>query len=216
VRPSSLYSLEFLPSMLVVSTMRACTNLHFSSHIQYYWLGQHHHSFCARQGDAQRKDKRFMPLRRRSYFPLVARDICLRDGPRRRKREHRHLRPPMSAPRAQKRDRYSPVSPWSDADSCGGILERSCGPRSRSWNRSVSEICWYDLVGTRSASGEILDTIHPLPRTDRSHLPLAPRVTTWTTARSAKRRFNCQNQHRGPYDSWTILDVSRVLPMRLT
>ena len=61
-----------------------------------------------------------------------------------------------------------------DADACGGILERSCGFVRAVGNRQFGKAAWYDLVGNRTASGEISTPSTPLPRTDRSHLPLSP------------------------------------------
>jgi len=86
-----------------------------------------------------------------------------------------------------------------DADACGGILERSCGLVRAVGNRQFGKAAWYDLVGNRTASGEILDTIHPTAA--HRSLPLASlaRVT-----KPGQRPFgHCQNQRWRPLHSWT-------------
>ena len=90
-----------------------------------------------------------------------------------------------------------------DADACG-ILKRSCGLVRAVGNRQFGKAAWYDLVGNRTASGEILDTIHPTAA--HRSLPLASlaRVTNLDNGRSVIVKIN----DRGPYTRGRILDVS--------
>ena len=46
-----------------------------------------------------------------------------------------------------------------DADACGCILERSCGLVRAVGNRQFGKAAWYGMVGKKTASGELLDTV---------------------------------------------------------
>jgi rare lipoprotein A len=45
------------------------------------------------------------------------------------------------------------------ADACGGIPGGSCGLARGAGSSQFGKAAWYDLVGIRTASGEILDTV---------------------------------------------------------
>jgi len=75
-----------------------------------------------------------------------------------------------------------------EANACGGILDRSCGLVRAVGSSQLGKAAWYDLVGNRTASGEILDTV-TATAAHRS-LPLASfaKVTTSTTAARSSSR----------------------------
>jgi rare lipoprotein A len=90
------------------------------------------------------------------------------------------------------------------AESCGGIPEDSCGLVRAAGSSQFGKAAWYDLVGTRTASGEILDTV-TATAAHRS-LPLASfaKVTNLGNGRSVIVKIN----DRGPYTHGRILDLS--------
>ena len=99
------------------------------------------------------------------------------------------------------------------ADECGGIPGASCGLVRAAGSSQFGRAAWYDLVGNRTASGEILDTV-TATAAHRS-LPLASfaKVTNLGNGRSVIVKIN----DRGPYTRGRILDLSRrALPTRST
>ena len=90
------------------------------------------------------------------------------------------------------------------ADACGGIPGASCGLVRAAASSQFGRAAWYDLVGNRTASGEILDTV-TATAAHRS-LPLASfaKVTNLGNGRSVIVKIN----DRGPYTHGRILDLS--------
>ena len=90
------------------------------------------------------------------------------------------------------------------ADACGGIPGASCGLVRAVGSIQFGKAAWYDLVGIRTASGEILDTV-TATAAHRS-LPLASfaKVTNLGNGRSVIVKIN----DRGPYTHGRILDLS--------
>ena len=90
------------------------------------------------------------------------------------------------------------------ADACGGIPGASCGLVRAAGRIQFGKAAWYDLVGIRTASGEILDTV-TATAAHRS-LPLASfaKVTNLGNGRSVIVKIN----DRGPYTHGRILDLS--------
>jgi rare lipoprotein A len=90
------------------------------------------------------------------------------------------------------------------ADACGGIPGASCGLVRAAASSQFGRAAWYDLVGNRTASGEILDTV-TATAAHRS-LPLASfaKVTNLGNGRSVIVKIN----DRGPYTRGRILDLS--------
>jgi len=90
------------------------------------------------------------------------------------------------------------------ADACGGIPGASCGLVRAAGSSQFGKAAWYDLVGARTASGEILDTV-TATAAHRS-LPLASfaKVTNLGNGRSVIVKIN----DRGPYTRGRILDLS--------
>ena len=91
-----------------------------------------------------------------------------------------------------------------EADACGGILDRSSGLVRAVGSRQFGKAAWYDLVGNRTASGEILDTVNATAA--HRSLPLASlaKVTNLDNGRSVIVKIN----DRGPYARGRILDLS--------
>jgi peptidoglycan lytic transglycosylase len=91
-----------------------------------------------------------------------------------------------------------------EADACGGILDGSCGRVRAVGISQLGKAAWYDLVGNRTASGEILDTVTPTAA--HRSLPLASfaKVTNLDNGRSVIVKIN----DRGPYTRGRILDLS--------
>jgi rare lipoprotein A len=91
-----------------------------------------------------------------------------------------------------------------EADASGGILDGTCGLVRADGSSQFGKAAWYDLVGNRTASGEILDTV-TATAAHRS-LPLASfaKVTNLDNGRSVIVKIN----DRGPYKRGRILDLS--------
>ena len=91
-----------------------------------------------------------------------------------------------------------------EEDACSGILDGGWGFVRSVGSSQFGKAAWYDLVGNRTASGEILDTV----TTTAAHgsLPLASfaKVTNLDNGRSVIVKIN----DRGPYTHGRILDLS--------
>jgi rare lipoprotein A len=90
------------------------------------------------------------------------------------------------------------------ADACDGVSDPCCGPVRAAGSRQFGKAAWYGMVGNRTASGEILDTV-TATAAHRS-LPLASfaKVTNLDNSRSVIVKIN----DRGPYTRGRILDLS--------
>jgi rare lipoprotein A len=123
--------------------------------------------------------------------------------------------PTGKAPSGAARERGSPDygSDWTtplcpgfepEADACRGGPHPCCGPLHAARGGQFGKAAWYDLVGYRTASGEILDTV-TATATHRS-LPLASyaKVTNLDNGRSVIVKIN----DRGPYTRGRIIDLS--------
>ena len=100
---------------------------------------------------------------------------------------------------AQRRVSFEPV-----ADACGGVPDPCCGLVRAAGSRQFGKAAWYDMVGKKTASGEILDIV-TATAAHRS-LPLASfaKVTNLDNGRSVIVKIN----DRGPYTRGRILDLS--------
>jgi len=87
---------------------------------------------------------------------------------------------------------------------CGGIPGPCCSPLRTTGMSLFGKAAWYNLVGGRTASGEILDAV-TATAAHRS-LPLASyaKVTNIGNGRSVVVKIN----DRGPYTRGRILDLS--------
>ncbi len=99
----------------------------------------------------------------------------------------------------QRRTSFEPV-----ANVYGGVPDPCCGPVRSAGRRQFGRAAWYDLVGKKTASGELLDTV-TATAAHRS-LPLASfaEVTNLDNGRSVIVKIN----DRGPYTRGRILDLS--------
>src|SRR5690242_6117725 len=90
------------------------------------------------------------------------------------------------------------------ADACGGTPNPCCSPLRTTGITLFGKAAWYNFVGRRTASGEILDTV-TATAAHRS-LPLASyaKVTDIDNGRSVVVKIN----DRGPYTRGRILDLS--------
>jgi len=98
-----------------------------------------------------------------------------------------------------RRPSFEPV-----AATCGGVPDPCCGPMRAAGRSQFGKAAWYDFVGGRTASGEILDTV-TATAAHRS-LPLASyaKVTNLDNSRSVIVKIN----DRGPYSRGRIIDLS--------
>ena len=104
-----------------------------------------------------------------------------------------------SGPLEEERARFPPV-----ADACDFVVDTCCGPDRAAGSRQFGKAAWYDFVGKKTASGELLDRI-TATAAHRS-LPLASfaMVTNLDNGRSVIVKIN----DRGPYTRGRILDLS--------
>jgi rare lipoprotein A len=99
----------------------------------------------------------------------------------------------------QRRASFEPV-----AHECGSIADACCGLVPAAGSSQFGKAVWYDFVGGRTASGEILDSV-TATAAHRS-LPLASyaKVTNLDNGRSVVVKIN----DRGPYTRGRIIDLS--------
>jgi rare lipoprotein A len=99
----------------------------------------------------------------------------------------------------QQRARFGPAG-----DECGGVWAPCCTRARAAGIGELGKGAWYNLVGNRTASGEILDTI-TATAAHRS-LPLASyaKVTSLDSGLSVIVKIN----DRGPYTHGRIIDLS--------
>jgi rare lipoprotein A len=90
------------------------------------------------------------------------------------------------------------------ANECSGGPDRYCGPGRPTGSTQFGKAVWYDLVGKRTASGEILDRVTPTAA--HRSLPLASyaTVTNLDNGCSVVVKIN----DRGPFTRGRILDLS--------
>jgi rare lipoprotein A len=89
-------------------------------------------------------------------------------------------------------------------DSAGGPADAYLGPVHTIGKSEIGRAAWYNWVGSRTASGEILDWVTPTAA--HRSLPLASyaRVTNLDTGRAVVVKIN----DRGPYRGRFIIDLS--------
>ena len=116
-------------------------------------------------------------------------------GPREERRSPDH----GSRGVGQRRASFEPV-----AHACGSIADACCGLVPATGSSQFGKAVWYDFVGGRTASGEILDSV-TATAAHRS-LPLASyaKVTNLDNGRSVVVKIN----DRGPYTRGRIIDLS--------
>jgi rare lipoprotein A len=101
--------------------------------------------------------------------------------------------------RAQSRDADS-----DSAEPAGGPADTYVGPVHTIGKSEIGRAAWYNWVGSRTASGEILDWVTPTAA--HRSLPLASyaKVTNLDTGRAVVVKIN----DRGPYRRRFIIDLS--------
>ena len=89
-------------------------------------------------------------------------------------------------------------------ESAGGAADAYLGPVYTIGKSEIGRAAWYNWVGSRTASGEILDWVTPTAA--HRSLPLASyaRVTNLDTGRAVVVKIN----DRGPYRRRFIIDLS--------
>ena len=99
----------------------------------------------------------------------------------------------------QRRATFEPV-----AHACGSVADACCGLVLAAGRSQLGKAVWYDFVGGRTASGEILDSV-TATAVHRS-LPLASyaKVTNLDNGLSVVVKIN----DRGPYTRGRIIDLS--------
>jgi rare lipoprotein A len=99
----------------------------------------------------------------------------------------------------QRRANFEPVG-----DACGAVLDPCCHLVPAGGSSQFGKAAWYGFVGSRTTSGEILDTV-TATAAHRS-LPLASyaKVTNLDNSRSVVVKIN----DRGPYSRGRIIDLS--------
>ena len=102
-----------------------------------------------------------------------------------------------SEPVEQRRSSFEPVA-------CGSVPDPCCGLVRAAGRSQFGKAVWYDFVGGRTASGELLNTV-TATAAHRS-LPLASyaKVTNLDNRRSVVVKIN----DRGPYTRGRIIDLS--------
>jgi rare lipoprotein A len=119
--------------------------------------------------------------------------------------------PSFSSGAAQERGSPDHGSDWTTprcagfeplADACRSRSHPCCGLLRAAGGSQFGKAAWYDLVGYRTASGAILDTVTAAHRS----LPLASyaKVTNLDNGRSVVVKIN----DRGPYTRGRIIDLS--------
>ncbi len=104
-----------------------------------------------------------------------------------------------SAPVEQRRASFEPV-----AAAGGSVPDACCGLVRAAGRSQFGKAVWYDFVGGRTASGDILDTVNATAA--HRSLPLASyaKVTNLDNSRSVVVKIN----DRGPYTRGRIIDLS--------
>ena len=99
----------------------------------------------------------------------------------------------------QQRPSFAPV-----ATVCGGVPDPCCRPMRAAGRSQFGKAAWYGMVGKKTASGELLDTV-TATAAHRS-LPLASyaKITNLDNSRSVIVKIN----DRGPYTRGRIIDLS--------
>jgi rare lipoprotein A (peptidoglycan hydrolase) len=98
--------------------------------------------------------------------------------------------------------RFARVEPATD--SRGRISDPCCTPLHRTGISLSGKAAWYNLVGRKTASGEILDTITATAAHRSLPLVSYAKVTNLNNGRFVVVRIN----DRGPYTPGRILDLS--------
>lgn len=91
-----------------------------------------------------------------------------------------------------------------DADSDAASAADNWGPMHTTGFQEIGQAAWYDLVGSRTSSGERLDLSTPTAAHRSLPLGSCAKVTSLDTGRSVIVKIN----DRGPYSRGFIIDLS--------
>jgi rare lipoprotein A len=91
-----------------------------------------------------------------------------------------------------------------DADSDMASPQPNWGPMHATGFQEIGQAAWYDLVGSRTSSGERLDVSTPTAAHRSLPLGSCAKVTSLDTGRSVIVKIN----DRGPYSRGFIIDLS--------
>ena len=91
-----------------------------------------------------------------------------------------------------------------EADACNGVRDPDCSLAPAVGGRQFGKAAWYELVGNRTASGDILDTVTATAAHRSLPLDSFANVTNLANGRSVIVKIN----DRGPYTRGRILDLS--------
>ena len=125
----------------------------------------------------------------------------LQGKPVKAERWHGKARFPSCGADAHARSRHADSD---TTDSAGGAADAYLGPVHTIGKSEIGRAAWYNWVGSRTASGEILDWVTPTAA--HRSLPLASyaKVTNLDTGRAVVVKIN----DRGPYRRRFIIDLS--------
>jgi peptidoglycan lytic transglycosylase len=90
------------------------------------------------------------------------------------------------------------------AASGGVVVDPDRGPMYTTGYQEFGQAAWYDLVGSRTATGERLDTVTPTAAHRSLPLGSSAKVTDLDTGRSVIVKIN----DRGPFSRRFIIDLS--------
>src|SRR5580704_9695577 len=138
-------------------------------------LGGQHYSFARGKGMPSKKDMAAMPMHRTIGISLacLVTSACAMDEMPQESTSHY---PDETTDLLQQKAEVAPDTSRRfepKADACGGIPGGSCGLARAAGSSQFGKAAWYDLVGARTASGEIIDRG---PYTRGRILDLSPRA----------------------------------------
>ena len=101
------------------------------------------------------------------------------------------------------RARYRHAAAYA-ADDASALPDPNWGPMHTTGYQEIGQAAWYDLVGSRTSSGERLDVSTPTAAHRSLPLGSCAKVTRLDTGRSVIVKIN----DRGPYTRGFIIDLS--------
>jgi peptidoglycan lytic transglycosylase len=102
------------------------------------------------------------------------------------------------------RDRYRHLAPHRTAHAGANLFDPDWGPMHPVGAPEIGQAAWYGLVGSRTSSGERLDTVTPTAAHRSLPLGSCAKVTDLDSGRSVIVKIN----DRGPYNRRFIIDLS--------
>lgn len=109
-----------------------------------------------------------------------------------------------SRPANDSPERAEPRPSYSTSYVCERTAKRCCDPPAVAQSRQFGKAAWYDFIGNKTASGDILDTVTATAAHRSLPLDSFAKVTDLDNGRSVIVRIN----DRGPYTRGRIIDLS--------